>query len=256
MLEKIVCNDFLGIDYVLTDIDIPSEGFEMLLRITKLVGINKNIINIIKNNIPRNYDLKNLGDNITKKIIEYDEYKIISGSHDGSIKIWDSVTGELIKTLYEGPSCIYSVCISQDNKLIISTGTSNNNIYEIRIHDVDTNTIIHKLIGHQDYILCARISADGKRIVSASRDTSIKIWNVETGELINTLRAHTNYVRFVSISSDDKLIVSASADNTIKIWKMETGELINTLRGHEQYVRCVCISRIVNELFQEAGIIV
>ena len=40
---------------------------------------------------------------------------------------------------------------------------------------------VRTLKGHWDWVTSVAISADGKSIVSGSRDTTVKIWDVETG---------------------------------------------------------------------------
>ena len=36
---------------------------------------------------------------------------------------------------------------------------------------------------------------DGRRIVSASSDTTLKVWDVTTGKCVATLKGHSDYVR-------------------------------------------------------------
>ena len=40
---------------------------------------------------------------------------------------------------------------------------------------------VRTLAGHSDEVNLVAISADGKRVVSGSKDTTVKIWDVETG---------------------------------------------------------------------------
>ena len=49
-----------------------------------------------------------------------DGTKIISGSRDKTIKIWDANTGECLKTLEGHSSYVWSVAYSLDSKRIIS----------------------------------------------------------------------------------------------------------------------------------------
>ena len=43
------------------------------------------------------------------------------------------------------------------------------------------------ITGHSDYVLCVAFSADGKFIVSGSRDKLVKIWNADTGDMVSIL---------------------------------------------------------------------
>jgi len=43
---------------------------------------------------------------------------------------------------------------------------------------------VRTLKGHWDWVTSVAISADGKSVVSGSRDTTVKIWDVETGAVV------------------------------------------------------------------------
>jgi len=74
------------------------------------------------------------------------------------------------------------------------------------------------LKGHTLYVMSAAFSPDGRRIVSASCDSTIRIWDAQTGRQIGKpLEGHTDYVWSVAFSPDGQRIVSASWDLTIKI---------------------------------------
>ena len=81
------------------------------------------------------------------------------------------------------------------------------------------------LKGHSDAVLSVAYSADGKKIVSGSKDKSIRVWDAETGKIIiDPLKGHTDSVLSVSLSRDGKKIVSGSDDKTVRVWDAETGK--------------------------------
>ena len=68
----------------LEKLKISEEYFEKLIELIQKIGVSKERVKIIKKNLPKNYNWKNLSDEIKKYWI-YD--KIISGSYDCTIKI-------------------------------------------------------------------------------------------------------------------------------------------------------------------------
>ena len=60
LLESFKCYDFFGLEMdpkLLFDLEIPSEGFELLLEVIELIGYDEDMIKLINKNIPNEYDL-------------------------------------------------------------------------------------------------------------------------------------------------------------------------------------------------------
>lgn len=250
ILEMIICRDYFSLPIdasLLYNLTVPMEGFDLLIETATLFDyINDyELIRTIKNNFPYDYDLSKLSNDFIKEIIGISDQKIISGSTDKTIKIWDMDTGQLLKTLHAN-SKVYSVSISSDNQKIAS-GCNNRSI---KIWNALTGQLLNTIIGaHTEYITSVSFSGDCLKIVSgcgidpAELTSSIKIWDVETGKLLNTLNgAHTKSISRVSFSPDNLKIVSGSFDKSIKIWDVNTGQLLNTLNEHINWVYDVAFS--------------
>jgi len=64
------CYDFFGLDHdfsLISDLNIPAEGFELLLDVVDLIGYNDQTIKLIIKNMPEEYSLKNSPKNCWKK---------------------------------------------------------------------------------------------------------------------------------------------------------------------------------------------
>ena len=160
---------------------------------------------------------------------------IISGTQDGTIKVWDAHNGSELMTFegHEGP--VRSVAFSPDGKQIVSAGGST-----IMIWNAVTGELIKTLTAP---VISAAFSPDGKRIVSGSGDTTIKVWDVDSGRELMTLEGHEEGVISVAFSPDGSRIVSGSWDKTIKVWDAVIGgEPIMTLKGHGRYATSVAFS--------------
>lgn len=140
--------------------------------------------------------------------IQFDENKVISGSRDRSIKIWDMRTGECRRTLMGHTASV--LCLQYDDRFIIS-GSSDATIIQ---WDIETGKIMRTLYGHSESVLNLRFS--GNYIVSCSKDRTVRIWDVEKGVTLRVLRGHRAAVNAVQFK--DNRVVSASGDRTIKLW--------------------------------------
>ncbi|GBU26853.1 hypothetical protein R84B8_00368 [Treponema sp. R8-4-B8] len=177
-------------------------------------------------------------DGVNSVAISPDGKTVVSGSDDGTIKLWDLVTSREIRTLSGHSSAVESVMFSPDSKTVVS-GSSDNTI---KLWDAVTGREIRTLSGHSRFVEFVVFSPDGKNVVSGSWDETIKLWDVDTGREIRTLSGHSGLVLSVAFSSDGKTVVSSSSDNTIKLWDSITGREIRTLSGHTNTVTSVAFS--------------
>ena len=170
---------------------------------------------------------------VTTVSITPDGSKVISGSYDNTIKIWNINTGEELKTLNGHSSSVTAVSITPDGSKIISGSYDNT----LKIWNINTGEELKTLKGHSSLVNAVSITPDGSKVISGSYDNTLKIWNINTGEELKTLKGHSFSVNAVSITPDGSKVISGSYDNTLKIWNINTGEELKTLNGHSYSVK-------------------
>ncbi|KAG8778858.1 hypothetical protein FRC15_010507, partial [Serendipita sp. 397] len=178
-------------------------------------------------------------DGVSSVACSPDEHRIISGSYDRTIRIWDAETGAAVGEPLEGHTdSIFSVAYSPDGRRIISGSDDRT----IRIWDAETGAAVGEpLEGHTSWINSVAYSPDGHRIISGSHDRTIRIWDAETGAAIGEpLKGHTGWIHSVAYSPDGRRIISCSDDRTIRVWDAETGAAIGEpLKGHTSSIHTV-----------------
>ena len=170
---------------------------------------------------------------------------LISGSADKTIKIWNLLTGQEIRTLLGHLGFVNFLAITPDGQSLVSASADK----IIKIWNLSTGKEIRSLKGHAGFVNFLAITPDGQTLVSASGDKTIKIWNLSNGKEIRTLKGHSNSVNSLAISPDGKTLFSASADKTIKVWNLAEGKEIRTLIGHTSFVNYLAISLDGKKLF-------
>src|SRR5579872_6812849 len=95
LLKTIKCKSFLCIDVdpeLLYDLVVPLEGLDLLMEVMDLFDYtnDRRLLNTIKKTIPKNYDFSNFSVEFVELMNSKKAFtKIVSGSSDNTIKIWD-----------------------------------------------------------------------------------------------------------------------------------------------------------------------
>jgi WD40 repeat protein len=69
------------------------------------------------------------------------------------------------------------------------------------------------------------VSADGKRLATASGDGVARVFDVEKGELLLELKGHARAVQAIAFRPDGKELATAGADGAIRLWDPEGKEV-------------------------------
>ncbi|KAI8654220.1 NACHT domain-containing protein [Fusarium sp. Ph1] len=182
--------------------------------------------------------LEGHGSSVISVVFSADGQRLVSGSYDKTIKIWDAATGACEQTLEGHGEQVTSVVFSVDSQRLASGSYDKT----IKIWDMAMGAYVQTLEGHGDWVSSVVFSADSQRLASGSRDKTIKIWDTATGACMQTLKGHGDWVRSVVFSADDQCLASGSDDKTIKIWDAATGACKQTLEGHNYSVTSVVFS--------------
>jgi WD40 repeat protein len=105
--------------------------------------------------------------------------RIVSGSDDHTVRVWDAVSGAILHTLEGHTDWVRSVDFSPNGLRIVS-GSGD---HTVRVWDAVSGGILHILEGHTGLVRSVTFSPDGLRIVSGSDDHTARIWDAETGAL-------------------------------------------------------------------------
>lgn len=161
-----------------------------------------------------------------------DGRRVVSGSHDHTVRIWDAESGYPLKTLSGHTALVSGVSVSHDGQHIASCAHDRT----IRLWHAETGVLVREFRGHKGEVLGVAFSPDARRLASVSEDGSARIWDSGSGREMHRLTGHEGAVAGVAFSPRGDWLATCGEDRTIQLWHAETGEDLETFEGHTDYV--------------------
>jgi len=195
-----------------------------IIRVWQIDSLTKNNIHEITNNQISHKILQGHNDSIWSIAFSSDSTKIVSGSSDRTVKIWNSQTGECLKTFYGYTRPILSVAFSPDGKTIASCAGHS----IIKFWDILTGECKGTIQERASYII--RFNFNGLILVSGQTTGIVNLWDIETGECIETLGRFGTPIISIACSYDGRFIAYGSYDGIVNIWDIKNRQSIEVLQ--------------------------
>ncbi|XP_023415719.2 apoptotic protease-activating factor 1 isoform X5 [Loxodonta africana] len=153
--------------------------------------------------------------------------RLLSWSFDGTVKVWNIITGRIEKDFVCHQDTVLSCDISPDATKFSSTSADKT----AKIWNFDLLFPLHELSGHTGCVRCSVFSVDSTLLATGDDNGEIRIWNVSNGELLGLCSVegaatHGGWVTDLCFSPDSKMLVSSGA--YLKWWNVVTGESSQT----------------------------
>jgi WD40 repeat protein len=218
-------------------------------------------------------DTKTNGKEIFACAFTQDSEYALTGSWDGSMRIWEAGTGLLVKSFVAGAKPLSACAVSPDGKTILTGSMDGVMACWDSCHQLTSSFIAHTrpisticfasdsqtvataswdkkltirnvatikegqiLAGHEDIVAGCQFMPDMTHLLSWSHDGTLRLWDIASNQRSLLLAGHTDRVNCASVSPDGRWIVSASRDRELKLWDWRQKTAIRT-KATEDEVR-------------------
>jgi WD40 repeat protein len=198
-------------------------------------------------------------DEIYRTSFSPDGALISSASYDGTVKIWDAQSGELIKDLIVIPDKapdefgVFDAQFNPDGRTLATVDAKGRLI----IWDVKTWQKLKEIQDQTDdsgnyWASGLDYNADGSLIVVAGTDPTIHLYDGRTFDLVRTIsgaddpKRHTAQIEDAVFNKQGTLIATGADDKTVRIWDVATGtflyEFLPNIEDDEAVIFAVAFS--------------
>lgn len=162
---------------------------------------------------------------VTSAAFSPDGRYVLSGSRDASLKLWDAITGDCLRTLRGHRGAIHNVAFLPGGARFVSGAADGT----LRVWEASSGLCVSKLIGHGAAVNSVTCSPDGKYVLSSSNDCTVKLWSVATSDCLLTLSEHRAATTAATFSADGTQILSGARDRSIRLFDLATGQCLKTI---------------------------
>jgi WD40 repeat protein len=171
-----------------------------------------------------------------------DGERLASGGGDGTIKVWNSRTGELIQKVPASNEPIYAVAYHPGGRHLAVAGADR----QVRVWDLAAGKPVFTCPGYAGTrygtAYGVAFSPDGSRLAAGS-EGAVNVWDWQSGRRLHSLSGHDPQRGInVAFSPDGRLLASGSWRGDVLVWNAETGERLHALPGHHHPVSALAFS--------------
>jgi WD40 repeat protein/serine/threonine protein kinase len=150
--------------------------------------------------------------------------RLLAGSQDARVGLWDVNTGALLRELPLASSQVLSLAFSPDGRLLATA-----EVYRTsRLWDIPSASLRATLTGHVQGVGSVAFSPDGKTLATSSDDCTVKLWNLATEQEMATLQLPGG-CRSVRFSPDGRTLAVGyllEPHEFIRLWEVPAFEAI------------------------------
>ncbi len=160
-----------------------------------------------------------------------DGRRIVSGSGDGTIHVWDAESGAELSILHGHEGAVTSVTYSPDGQRIASADCQ-----VTRLWDAETAAELAVLRGYA----CVAFSPDGRWLAGTSEDGLIGFWDGEVDSEVLVLPEGKAAV--IAFSPDGSEIAGGSAKGSIRTWSLWSADKVAGFRACQGGITSIAYS--------------
>jgi WD40 repeat protein len=150
-----------------------------------------------------------------------DGRRVLSGSREGEISVWDTGSGELIASYQEHDSRIHAAIFSVDGQQVTSAGEDRR---IVRYHIDERQKVWHReLAPSKKMALCL---VNEHMVAAAGADNRIRLFDTQTNSVIAEMEGHQGTV--AAMAACGEFLASGSFDTTVRLWNLNELEKTRT----------------------------
>lgn len=174
-----------------------------------------------------------------------------------AIKLWDVVSGELLRTINPNSGFIRTVDLSRSGDMVAIGVWDSTNSGTARIYDTTTGVETHRFFAHTMPLTSVRFSPDDSLLATAAWDRNIRLWDIRRGIEVSKFVGFADRILSVAYSprgdylaigigniGDNEIMLERenAIDTSVWLWDVKDRDEVLSFQNHEDWLWTVDIT--------------
>jgi WD40 repeat protein len=103
-----------------------------------------------------------------------DGQRVVTGSQDGTARVWDGNSGAAVTPPLRHKARVMSVGFSPDSRRVVTAARDST----ARLWDAATGEPLSLPLKHEDWLISADFSGDGRRLLTVCENRTVRLWRL------------------------------------------------------------------------------
>ncbi len=165
---------------------------------------------------------------IKKLAFTPDGKHLVTGSGDGSIRVWDVESGRTVRRIYppeRRANGLFALAPDGQRLAVVSGTTGGSVVYLMGLADGK----IEQALGGHPGIVALAFSADGRRLASAGTDKIVRVWDLAVGKAVQEF-TRPLVTTAVAFAPDGNRLALFDSDHQAVTYDLASGKARNLVR--------------------------
>jgi WD40 repeat protein/tRNA A-37 threonylcarbamoyl transferase component Bud32 len=194
---------------------------------------------------------------INSLAVSHDWKRALTGSQDGTVRLWDVEKGKELKCFDDFEAWVYAVAISpdgtkalagygglklKDGKLLSKDGRAVQAGYGVRLWDLESGKLLAGTKLPTATFIVA-FSLDGQRALYKTAEEDLKVWDIEGKKALPPIKGVGFWQMSLAWAPDGRHALLGGPKEKLSLWDLQKGKRVRNFVGHSAQVNTVAVSR-------------
>jgi cytochrome c len=166
-----------------------------------------------------------------------DNAHAVTAGDDGSLRLWDLASGQLVHRFPGHEGKVNAVSISADGRYAATASWDRT----ARIWNLASRSDGPVLTGHKGPVNAVAFSHDGATVFTASYDGTVAAWQRETGKFLRPVYKHGWGINVLERLDDSDRLIFGALNGSAGIIDAATGDILAELPAHTRPVLSLAV---------------